>query len=172
MINLNIICKNKQHVQIVLNMSSKHLLDLTGLLQSMFDNHKVFSYEEKLNSINTRNMFLHPVVLSYMCPIWGFDSKTNLNELYRTHNRQHIIIRNGNRYPRNATKCKHLCTKSLKNAIHQLTKFFYNNINNIPNETIAELPDCELCDTVHRKRHRFALLVEEEHSCFFLFLSS
>lgn len=58
--------------------------------------------------------------LTYDCPIWVFARNIKRKYLYSTHNKNQRIIKNGNRYLRNSTVPRYLCTTSLSKK--ELTK--------------------------------------------------
>lgn len=46
--------------------------------------------------------------------------------------------------------------------MNELSKQFYKNFTNIPNEITSELPDDEISDPIKRTRPRYALIVGNE----------
>lgn len=86
-------------------------------------------------------------IVNYACSIWAFACKTNMNYLYRAHNKNLHIIRNGHRYLRNTPPSVEIIVlHHSKNVSVNYPKNFYKTVYFIPKQIVAMLPDYEVSD--------------------------
>lgn len=105
---------------------------------------------------------MHHCIFTYACPIWGITFKSGIDYLSLSHNNQLRFIRNGNRHVRNSTIKNDLTICSMTNRIKFLSKKFYSNIHNIPNDNVYDIfPITMFTVLLILKRTRYTTIFED-----------
>lgn len=99
-------------------------------------------------------------VATYGSQIWATTATSNLKLIEATHNNALRRIRRGHYYMSNLTIRRDLGVSSMRKIIKTLAENFYKNIDNLPNELIAGLPDYDYRDPIHCKRPKAVLNLE------------
>lgn len=94
--------------------------------------------------------------------MWASAAPTNLNKIERAINILLRKVRRARWYFRNSTIRRDLNIPSMKESIVHLSEKFYDRIQNINNEIIAELPDYDISLHINRRRPRATLLLLED----------
>lgn len=142
----------------------KHILNIRGkvagaskALNALLNSHDLSIH----NKLLLYNACILPII-TYACPIWGFTCDSSMDNLSKLHNKHLRRVRGASRYLRNTTIRKDLSTISFRKRVNNLAKKFYQNLYNLPNDIIAELPDYEVSNLSHRKRPRFSTIINSE----------
>lgn len=120
-------------------------------------------YSNKLSMKNKTNLFKAIVLptATYAAPVWAFAAKSHINTIESKQASILRRIRRGGRYLTNSTIRSDLKISTYRKTVSKHAKKFYHNINNIPNEIIAGLPDYDFRLTYNKKRPKATVLLED-----------
>lgn len=133
-----------------------HIKYITDKLRIASKNITVIMLAKKLsirNKLQLYNTCILPIA-TYASPIWAYACKSNIKKLEAFHNNALRRIRRAQRFLRNSTIRKDLNTLSFRQHVEKLAINFYNKLNMLDNEIIAELPDYDPGDPQNSKRPR------------------
>lgn len=139
----------KHHIKTVVDRMTARKILLDPLLKSPH-----LSIHNKLLLFKTTIM---PIAL-YASPVWAFAATSNIDKIEKFQSKTiREIIRPG-RFTSNKTLFRSANMLTFRERVKQLAIKFYDNISNIPNEIIAEIPDYDFRNNEYRRRPRATLL--------------
>lgn len=109
------------------------------------------------NKILIYLIYLRPII-TYASPVFGYAAKTHIKKLEVLENSTLRTIANANWYMRNDEIRTALGIPNLKTFIKKISTSFFNNINNIDNDSLRELEIYDYNLPSNRKRPRAIML--------------
>lgn len=136
-----------------------HIKQATYKMAAAYSRLKPLFQCPKLGTYNKTLLFKTYVrpTATYAAPVWSAAARTSINTLESKQSAILRKIRNGHHFLSNITIRRDLDISSMRDHLHHLITRFYDNIHNLPNEILAEIPDYDYRDPCNRKRPRTAL---------------
>lgn len=111
-------------------------------------------------SLHNKTLLYKTIVLPtalYACPIWSYAAKTWMDTIQRFQNRVLRRLSHSHRYITNENIRRSLNIDQFKNTCQRISVSFYDKLDNLNNEILAELPDYDFRDSHYCKRPRAAM---------------